>query len=145
MKNITIRFIALLLMLSLGSCIKPRIEPDFSIYGDKAFITGVTTFDYITVSHELNYNEEVTGYQVRALANTLNIDKVNFKINVLITNTAADLSKMGIRLSNEAVKIEPLNGAPAAGIIGDFSKGPYLYRVHSADGTKRDWTIIFSK
>lgn len=145
MKNIRIQFIALLMIISLGACTKARIEPDFSIYGDKAFITGVTTFDYIPVTHDLNYNEAVTGYQVRALNNTPTIDKVNFKINVLITTAAADLSKMGIRLSNDATKIEPLNGAPLAGIIADFSKGPYVYRVHSADGSVHDWTISFTK
>ncbi|WP_316837307.1 DUF5018-related domain-containing protein [Pedobacter nutrimenti] len=145
MKNSKIQFIAFLMIISLGACTKARIEPDFSIYGDKAFITGITTFDYITITRKLNYNEEVTGYQVRGLANASTIDKVNFKISVLVTNPAADLSKMGIRISNDATKIEPLNGAPAAGTIGDYSKGPYVYRVYSADGTIHDWTISFTK
>ncbi|WP_316812653.1 DUF5018-related domain-containing protein [Pedobacter heparinus] len=154
MKNNKIRLIAFLMILSLGACTKARIEPDFSIYGDKAFITAVTTFDYITVTNPLNYNEPVTGYQVRGLSNTTTIDRVNFKINVVVnnptgtispSNPALDITKMGIRLANEATKIEPLNGAPAAGVIADFSKGPYVYRVYSADGSQHDWTISIAR
>ncbi|WP_316793371.1 DUF5018-related domain-containing protein [Pedobacter frigoris] len=154
MKNIKIILAAFLMLGSLSSCIKQRIEPDFSIYGDKAFITGVTTFDYRTVTRKLNYNEEVTGYEVRAVNNTVTIDNVNFKINILVakiapaTVTAAnpqvDLAKVGIRLVNQGTKIEPLNSAPTAGIIADFSKGPYVYRIYSADGSVRDWTLTFA-
>ena len=130
------------------SCLKERIEPDYSIYGDKAFIKSVNTFFNREIKTKLNFEEVVTGYQNVVISNTTTFDNPNKKINIVLAKaTGADvttLSKIGIRLNTDAQRIEPLNGAPTAGVVGDFSKGPYVYRVYSADGTVRDWTLTFS-
>jgi hypothetical protein len=125
------------------SCLKPRITPDYSIYGDKAFIKSITTFKYIEVTNNLNYNTPVTGDEIVNIKNKMTTDTIHTTISV-ITNVGTDLTQMGIRLINDAQKIEPINGAPVAGLIGDYSKGPYVYRVYSADGTVRDWSLTFT-
>jgi len=37
--------------------------------------------------------------------------------------------------------VEPLNGAPVLGSMGDFSK-PVTYRVKAADGSTKNWVIV---
>lgn len=133
------------MVLFCFACTKPRIEPDYSIYGDKAFIKTITTFYYKEIKNNLNYDEQVTGYQIVNISNTQTVDSPNKKVNVVLAKVAGiDLTKIGIRLNTDAQRVESINGAPTPGLIGDFSKGPYTYRFYSADGTVRDWTISFS-
>jgi hypothetical protein len=145
MSNRKFLAINIFIVLFCFACTKPRIEPDNSIYGDKAFVNSVNTFYYKEVKSDLNYGEQVTGYQKLTIANTQSVDKDNKKINIILAKVPqADLTKIGIAINTDAQSVEPLNGSPKAGLIGDFSKGPYVYRLHSADGTTRDWTLVFS-
>ena len=140
--------IPLIIISFCFACTKPRIKPDYSIYGDKAFIKSVITFYYKEVKNNLNYGEQVTGYQTINISNTQTVDSANKKINLVLAKNVGtdltDLSKIGIRINTDAQRVEPVNGAPTAGLIGDFSKGVYVYRIFSADGTTRDWTLTFS-
>jgi hypothetical protein len=137
--------IQLTLVLFCFACTKARIEPDYSVYGDKAFVNSINTFYYKEVKSNLNYGEQVTGYQKLTITNTQTIDKDARKINIVLAKIAGvDLSNIGIAINTDAQRVEPVNGAPTAGLIGDFSKGPYIYRLFSADGTTRDWTLTFS-
>ena len=54
-----------------------------------------------------------------------------------------DLTQIGIMFSHKSERIVPQGNAPIAGIRNDFSSGPYIYRLFSADGTERDWTVSF--
>ncbi|WP_316793342.1 DUF5018-related domain-containing protein [Pedobacter frigoris] len=137
--------IQILIVLFCFACTKPRIEPDDSVYGDKAFVNSINTFYYKEVKSNLNYGEQVAGYQKLTVTNTQTVDRNNSKVNVVLAKvTDVNLTNIGIAINTDAQRVEPINGAPTAGLIGDFSKGPYVYRLHSADGATRDWTISFS-
>ncbi|SEW52746.1 DUF5018-related domain-containing protein [Chitinophaga arvensicola] len=139
--------LSVFLFLSLiftASCMKPRVDMDLSVWGDNANITAVVLFRYVEIKSQLGYKDTVIGYQNVSISTKSNtIDKAAATVNIVAAN-GTDLTKMGIRFSHFAVKIEPLDGAPAAGLIADFSKGSFKYRLYSADGTKRDWTVNIS-
>ncbi|WP_316748109.1 DUF5018-related domain-containing protein [Pedobacter gandavensis] len=131
----------LIALLAFTGCMKPRAELDDTLWGDQAVLTSAVLFKYEEVKNKLGYEEVVTGYQnvgITTNTNVLDKEKATIKIE---TVKGTDLTKIGIRFSHYAKKIEPMNGAPVAGMISDFSKGPYVYRLYSADGTVRDWTI----
>lgn len=142
-----------ILSLFFFSC-DPRVDLDDSVWGNTAEITAVSLFEYIEVTNQLGLNEPVTGIQQRSVSATVVINKDNAGIsgtigeNPTVTITVAstvDLTKIGIRFSHFAKNITPVEGAVAAGVIGDFSKGPYKYKLLSADGSVRYWTIKFVK
>lgn len=127
----------------LFSCIKPRVELKDNLYGDKAVITAVNVFRYNEVKNELNYKDSVTGYQSVTVSSIVTVDAPEYKVDI-VTSKGTDLTHIGIRITNYAKLVEPLDGAPVAGEIGDFSRGPYTYRLHSSDGTVHDWALSFS-
>lgn len=135
---------ACLFLIFTTSCMKPRVDMDLAAWGDNANITAVVLFRYVEVKNQLGYTDTVTGYQNVPISTKSNtIDTKAATVNIVAV-TGTDLTQMGIRFSHFATKIEPLDGAPAAGLIADFSKGTFKYRLYSADGTKRDWTINIS-
>jgi hypothetical protein len=140
------KWIIMLLIMSIGTtaCLKERIELDNTIYGDQTALTGAVLFKYTVVTNQLGYNDPVTGYQNTGITTPTNVvDKNNAKITIVAAK-GTDLTKIGIRFTHFAEKIEPIGGAPAAGTIADFSKGMFVYRVYSADGNIRDWTILIT-
>ncbi|RZM20743.1 MAG: hypothetical protein EOO88_35295 [Pedobacter sp.] len=141
---ILIAFSIVFFSISLSSCTKPRIELDDSVWGDQAFITQAVLFKYTTVTNQLGYEEPVTGYQNTSVTTVSNIIDRSGATVTLVAAKGTDLTKIGIRFSHFAKKIEPLNGAPVAGVISDFSAGNFTYRVTSADGTVRDWRVKVS-
>lgn len=133
-----------LLLISGVSCMKPRVDMDLGAWGDNANITAAVLFRYVEVKTQLGYKDSVIGYQNVSISTKSNtIDKATATVNIVAVN-GTDLTKMGIRFSHFAMKIEPLDGAPVAGVIADFSKGSFKYRLYSADGTTRDWTVNIS-
>lgn len=142
--NKKLYFLLLIFPLAFSACMKPRVELDDTMWGDNANITTAVLFKYEEVKNQLGYDEVVTGYQDVGISTSSNVvDKAQATIKIVAVK-GTDLTKIGIRFSHYAKKIEPVNGAPAAGIISDFSKGQFVYRLHSADGTVRDWTIYLS-
>lgn len=145
MKNIK-WLIMWLVVVSISStgCLKERVELDDTVWGDQAFITGAVLFKYTVVTNQLGYNEPVTGYQNTGISTTSNVVDKNNATVTIVAAKGTDITKMGIRFTHFAEKIEPLDGAPTAGVISDFSKGKFMYRVFSANGVVRDWTIYIS-
>jgi hypothetical protein len=136
--------LTLIALFAFSSCMKPRVELNDTVWGDQAYITAAVMFRHDEVKNQLGYNEVVTGYLEPTIATTSNVvDKGQATIRI-VTVKGTDLTKIGIRFTTFGTKIEPLNGAPVAGVISDFSKGQFAYRVYSADGTVRDWTILVS-
>ena len=86
--------------------------------------------------------ETTTGIRRKFYSINTSIDEDAATVKVEVSNET-DLSNAGLIIRHEAVKIEPVDGAPTPGFLSDFSGGPYTYRVISADGTERDWTISF--
>ncbi|MGQ1786116.1 MULTISPECIES: DUF5018-related domain-containing protein [unclassified Saccharicrinis] len=145
MKNIIKFGFIFLFMASLFSC-DPRIEMDMAQWGDNAFINNVQLFKLETkdgVKLEEYYVDEttVTGTRkVTVSSGTAVIDEDAFTATVTL-NAGETFTGIGFLIYHYGTKVEPLNGAPVAGIINDLSAGSFTYRVHSADGTTHDWTI----
>ena len=135
-----------LLAFVFSSC-EPRIELDEGQWGDHAIITNVLLFIIEEEEHELQEHyvngETTTGIRRYFISSNSVIDLESATVVVEVPGDT-DLTNVGLVIRHEAVKIEPLDDSPKAGYLDDFSLGPYTYRVISADGTKRDWTISFS-
>lgn len=145
MKNNKWMFFLLTAMtIAYTACIKPRVELDDTVWGDKAYITSAVLFRYDTVRNQMGYDQPVTGYQNVAVATTSNVvDRENATLTIVAAK-GTNARQIGIRFSHFAQKIEPLDGAPPAGVVSDFSKGKYVYKLISADGTTRNWTVNIS-
>lgn len=146
MKKIFIHVFILLLMVNLLFSCKPRIEMDMAQWGDHALIGNVKLFTLKAEDQQLQEyftNGLVTPALQRVYVSVGNavIDTKAFTATIQ-TTTTVDLTKAGIEFYHQGTKIEPVNNAPIAGIMNNFSAKQFVYRVFSADGTTHDWTII---
>lgn len=144
MKN---NILILLILASVGilfSC-QPRIELDEGQWGDTAFITNVNIFTLQMADHELQeYYEsgELTPARRRLFISSGNaeIENENFTATVRVPATA-DLTRAGIVIYHQSVRVEPVGDSPVAGILTDLSERQFVYTLVSADGTTHDWLI----
>ncbi|MCT4591356.1 MAG: hypothetical protein N4A71_26285 [Carboxylicivirga sp.] len=142
--------LAIIALLGLFTACEPRIDFDDGQWGDHAYIDKVHIFSLLEEKHELSewHTDSVLVTGVRRQIESLKTDIDSIKAIATVTiKPNVDLKKVGIIFSHRSKKIEPLQGSPVAGLLGDFSdeKGPFLYRLFSADGTKRDWTVIIKE
>ena len=143
------KYIIILLMAVLAFSCESRIEMDMEQWGDTAFLTNVQVFK-LTYDDEAKLEEwyrdpsqTITGVFWTSISEgNAVIDNENYTATVNIAD-GESLENVIIRFGHTAYRIEPLNGAPVAGILNDFSAKEFVYRVHSADGTTHDWTIYF--
>ncbi len=146
MKNIVYLFIVVVLA-GMYAC-EPRIDLDEGQWGDHAFIDNAKLFRLDADEHELQefYTSGTLTPAVKRIyvSGDAEIDKDNL-IATITVSSDVDLSMAGIVIFHKAVKVEPLNGAPIAGILNNFSSGSFQYRLHSADGSTHDWTINIIK
>jgi len=142
LRNITIGLSLCLLFLT--SC-EPRIDFDEGQWGDKAYITSVLLFTVQQGDHQLQeYYENgqlTTGIRRIIVSGTTNVINNDAATVTLTVPTGTDLTKVGIVIRHTAKTIETPANSPVPGNISDFSHGPLTYKVISADGTTRDWTI----
>ena len=135
----------MLVLMFFTSC-EPRIDMDFAQWGDHAFIDKVNVFDYTEVERELQEyytnKEYTTGIRVHIISSSTEIDSTTATAVVTVPS-GIDLTQIGIFFSHKAMKIESVDGAPKAGYVTDLSHGPYKYKLFSADGTERTWTVSF--
>ena len=144
MKKNIIYIFTVLILAGLFSC-SERIELDMGQWGDHAYIDNVQLFTLQAAEHELQEfytSGALTPARRRVFVSTGNavIDSVSFTATMTVP-AAVDRTRTGIIIYHKAVDVEPLSGAPIAGIINDFSGSQYSYRLISADGSKHDWTI----
>lgn len=128
----------------LYSC-EPRIDFDEGQWGDTAFITNVNLFTLRVDEHQLQeYYESgvLTPARQRLFisSGSATIDTTNFIATVTVPETA-DITRAGIVIYHQSVRVEPVGSSPVAGIISDLSAKEFVYKLISADGTTRDWTI----
>lgn len=128
----------------LFSC-DPRIDFDEGQWGDTAFITNVNIFTLQVDEHQLQeYYESgaLTPARRRLIISAGNavIDNDNF-IATITVPAGRDITRAGIIIFHQSVRIEPVGGTPIAGILSDLSAKEFVYKLVSADGTTRDWTI----
>lgn len=150
MKNIKIEFgLLFLILVALCSC-EPRIEMDMEQWGDNSVINNVQLFKLETqdgVKLEEYYVDETTVTGTRRVvvsSGTAVVDEVDHTV-VVTLKAGETLTGLGFLIYHYGTKVEPLDGAPVAGIINDLSTGPYTYRVYSADGNYTDWTISITQ
>lgn len=141
-----------LIYISTISCVAfllscgPRIDLDKGQFGDHAYLNNVQVFTITEEEHELQeyYTDEVTttGIRRNILTTATTIDSLAATASIMVPS-GTDLTNVGVIFNHRAEKIEPIGSAPTAGFLDDFSAGPYQYRLFSADGTQRDWSISF--
>jgi hypothetical protein len=73
-------------------------------------------------------------------AGNATIDNDNF-IATITVPAGRDITRAGIVIFHQCMRIEPVGNTPVAGIIADLSAKEFVYKLVSADGTTRDWTI----
>jgi hypothetical protein len=144
MKNNILKLLILASVGILFSC-QPRIELDEGQWGDTAFITNVNIFTLQMADHELQEyyeNGELTPARRRLFISTGNaaIENENFTATVRVPATA-DLTRAGIVIYHQSVRVEPVGDSPVAGILTDLSERQFVYTLVSADGTTHDWLI----
>lgn len=137
--------IAVISQIMLMSC-EPRIGMDMDSWGDNAFIENVQLFkleikDDVKLQEWYENQTLVTGVrQIVISQGTAVIDLPSFTATVKL-KAGEDISRVGIQFWHKATLIEPIDGAPRAGTINDFTARSFKYRLHSADGTVHDWTV----
>jgi len=146
MKKFFIHLFIFFLIVNITSSCSPRIEMDMAQWGDHALIDNVRIFNLKAEDHNLQEyytNGQVTPARQRVYVSVGNavIDAKAFTATIQMA-AGTDLTKVGIEFYHQGTKIEPLNSAPIAGIIGNFTTKQFVYRVYSADGTIHDWNVI---
>jgi hypothetical protein len=140
---------AILSLVTCTSCIDSNLE-DLDTY-DGAEITSLNGVYYryktttvMNVSGDYQVKQETLSVSKRAVdsdAATLTIacsPSSSFPSDQLANINSTNLI-VAVNISTAAT-IKPLDGAPALGVPGDWSK-PNKYRVTAANGTTKDWTI----
>lgn len=149
MKNIKNKLFFLLTLVIFSSC-EPRIDLDKGQWGDNSELINVLLYVYDFQDHELQeFREtgELTPGVRKVLRSTgASIDDVNHTASIdLPANYSLVDDVVVIAFQHNGTKVEPLNGAPTAGLPADLTNGPYTYRVHSADGNFTDWAITINQ
>lgn len=144
MKKNILYLVVLIFAGILFSC-EPRIDFDEGQWGDTAFITNVNIFTLEVDEHQLQEyyeNGTLTPARRRLFISTGNatIDNENFIATVTVP-VSQDITRAGIVIYHQSVRVEPVGISPVAGIITDLSAKEFVYKLVSADGTTHDWTI----
>ena len=137
----------IILFASIFMSCEPRIGLDYEEWGDNAYLTNVQLFkldikeDFHLVEWYKN-EDPMTGVR-RIIISDGNavIDNDNFTATVKLKD-GESLVGAGLLFYHYGTLIEPLGDAPKAGIANDLTTKSFTYRVHSADGSQHDWTII---
>lgn len=144
MKKNILYLVILVFAGMLYSC-EPRIDFDEGQWGDTAFITNVNIFTLQVDEHQLQeYYESgvLTPARKRLFISSGNatIDNENFIATVTVPENE-DITRAGIVIYHQCVRVEPVGSSPVAGILADLSAKEFVYKLVSADGTTHDWTI----
>lgn len=140
MKNLISKlFLVIVSMAVLVSC-GQRIDFDEGQWGDTAFLTNVQVFELEVVDRTVFEGTTQAARRVVISDGSAAIDGDTFTATVTL-QSGKTLADAGLIFFHQAMKIEPLNGSPIAGIPTNLSDGSFTYRVHSADGTTHDWTV----
>jgi hypothetical protein len=143
--NYILYLIISLLLATLMSC-EPRIKLELDQWGDHAFLTNAQVFTLQADQQQLQEYFE-SGTLTPALRRVISstgmavIDSASFTATVKVP-VSLDLTRTGFIFYHQAVRIEPTDNSPIAGIIADLSKKEFHYRLTSADGSFHDWTIL---
>jgi len=153
MKKIKILVLLISSVFCLSSCLHYKLD-DLKLYGD-ANITSIQGVQYRYIGTNINpVNGEAFVEYVTMNESNVKIDNdsatITFEVSKPANFPASEESKLSqnclvvyVQLST-AARCEPVEGAPALGVPGDWSK-PNKYLVTAADGTTKVWTLSISK
>lgn len=137
MKKILILIAISIIAFSCGQ----RIELDEGQWGTFADVTsgGIVLFqwklDNVTLAEG-----SVQGAKSESITVSTTVDATTLTVTTKV-KTGVDLTKAACYIYYNGVRIEPLDGAPVPGVVSDYSKMTFKYRIHSADGAYKDWTL----
>lgn len=138
MKRILILIVISIFAFSCGQ----RIELDEGQWGTFADITsgGIVLFqwklDNVTLSEG-----NVQGAKSESITASTTVDATSLTVTTKV-KVGVDLTKAACYIYHNGLNIEPLNGSPVPGVVSDYSKKEFAYRVNSADGNHKDWKLI---
>lgn len=139
--------ITLIFITALGWSCQPRIDLDLSQWGDRAVVTNIQLFakevrgDFQLAEYYENDGQLTTGVRRVIMTGTqADVDRENATVTLRIP-PRNDLAEAGFLITHTSARVEPLDGAPKGGELADLSGGTFKYRLYSADGTTREWTI----
>ncbi|MEQ9287659.1 MAG: hypothetical protein RIG77_12150 [Cyclobacteriaceae bacterium] len=144
MKYLNIKYPTYCIILMLCFSCGPRVDLDLAKYGDSAFLLDARLFRLEQADRQIWEGDgTITGARrVFFSQGNAAIDNDNFTATISVNSAdAAFISEAGLTFTHRAQKIEPINGSPIAGVPADLTDGSFTYRVHSADGSWRDWTV----
>ncbi len=137
MKKIFILIVISVLAFSCGQ----RIELDEGQWGTHADITsgGIVLFQWTLGSVTLAEGS-VQGAKSESITLSTTVDVNTLTVTTKV-KTGVDLTKAACYIYYNGVRIEPLNGAPVPGVVSDYSKLDFKYRIYSADKVYKDWSL----
>lgn len=132
-----------------SSCLKNGL--DEVEYSTECEITTVAFEHRWTIESDV---EGIYTLYFKDLTVNQSIDSENQTVTVELTvpgvdNTFTQEEREKVSLSSlacsfivsHAASVTPLDGAPKLGVLGDYSAKSFKYRVTSASGTYKDWTL----
>lgn len=137
MRNIL--FLIILVLASCGQRIEldeAQWEKDGKLHAD---ITSGTYFFKWQVD-DVKLNEDTKGVKRISVTDKSDVDTDNLT-NTVTLKAGTDLTQIACYIYHNGVKVEPQDDTPAAGVISDFSKKTFTYRIYSVNGKYKDWTI----
>jgi hypothetical protein len=149
MKNIQNKLLFLLTLVIFSSC-EPRVDLDEGQWGNHSELINVLLYVYQFQEHELQEFQETgeltTGVRKIQRGTGMSIDIENHTASVDLPAAYSLVDDVVVlAVQHDGTLVEPLNDAPVMGVPGDFTNGPYTYRVHSADGNFTDWVITINQ
>jgi len=144
MKKIVI-LISVIGLFIFNAC-EPRIDMDMAQWGVNASLTNVQIFKFEVDDNPSLYETrnnigEISGYRRIIISKRAVIDEDNSTATIALKGNET-LNEAGFIFYHRSIKIAPIDDAPRGGMIGDLTGRILKYKLYSADGTTRDWTII---
>lgn len=140
---------ALFLAVICSSCLEKNLE-ELDTYDGKEITSIVGVYHRYYDSDVIDASGEQAVKQVSLSVSDTQIDAkggtCNFNVSVPTNFPASETGKVKtqalvviVNISTAAI-IEPIDGAPAFGAPGDWSK-PNRYRIKAANGDLQEWTV----
>ncbi|TKG97413.1 hypothetical protein EYV94_03010 [Puteibacter caeruleilacunae] len=136
MKKLIILFVLAVVAFSCDQ----RVDLDEGQWGTHADVTsGIFLFQWKLGDVELAEGD-VEGAKRESVTDDSSVDVEALTVTTTV-KAGTDLTKVACYIYHDGEKVEPLNGAPVPGVISDYSAKEFKYRVFSADGKTKDWTL----
>ncbi len=145
MKKIILKTGIVVLFAFLIQACEQRIELDAGQWETAADITSGAFMFVWDIEEGVEIPEPTGGSLDRTkttIVSSSNVDAENAIVYVTLDD-GVDPSALGCFIYFNGEKIEPIDNAPELGVITSWSIGTeYQYRIYSADGQYKDWTLI---